>query len=178
MKVIFLDIDGVILPLGAEQFDSAAVEWINALAHQAGAEIVISSSWRRHIGPAETIDTLVAVGLAKPLCCLPESHPFSNKAEDVAAWLNGHAEIEAWVLIDDDPAVCRSVKALKDHRGLVVDVGASGFGQSAFSRALRHLRGHRVIGVEKMPTEFVRALQQPYDSPEQAALNHLLDEEE
>jgi hypothetical protein len=177
-KAIFLDVDGVILPLGAEQFDQTAIERINALAHQARAEIAISSSWRRHVGSAETIDALVAAGLAKPLCCLQESSEFSTKAEDVAAWLNGHAEIEAWALIDDDPAVCRSLKALKDHRGLVVEVGAGGFGQSAFSRALRHLQGHRVIGVEQMPAEFMQALQQPHDNPDQAALNRLLDEEE
>lgn len=139
-KVIFLDVDGVILPLGAEQFDQAAIERINALAHQPRAEIVVSSSWRRHIGPAETIDALVAAGLAKPLCSLPESSEFSTKAEDVAAWLRGRADIQTWILLDDDRAVCRAVRALKDSRGLVVEVGTGGFGQGAFKRALRHLK--------------------------------------
>lgn len=138
-KVIFLDIDGVILPLGAEQFDLAAIERINALVHKAGAEIVVVSSWRRHIGPVETIDALVAAGLAKPLCCLPGSSEFSTKAEDVAAWLHGRTDIQAWVLIDDDPAVCRAVRKLKDSRGLAIEIGAGNFGQGAFNRAQRHL---------------------------------------
>ncbi|WP_096703301.1 HAD domain-containing protein [Magnetospirillum sp. 15-1] len=176
-RIIFLDIDGVILPLGAEQFDLAAIECINAIARQARAEIVVASSWRRHVGPIETIDALLAAGLAKPLCCLPETSEFSTKAEDVAAWLGGHAEVEAWVLIDDGQAVCRSVRALKDRRGLVVEVGAGGFGQGALKRALRHLCGHQAISIEDMPPEFVSAFQHPYESSEQAALDHLLDEE-
>jgi len=177
-RVIFLDIDGVILPLGAERFDHFAVAWVNALAHQASAEIVVASSWRRHVGAVETIDALVAAGLAKSLCCLSESSEFSTKAEDVAAWLVGRPEISGWVLIDDDPAVCRCVRALKDSRGLVIEVGKGGLNQGGFKRALRHLRGHRTIGIENIPPEFEQSLQQPYDNPEQAALDRLLDEGE
>jgi hypothetical protein len=138
-KIIFLDIDGVILPHGADQFDLAAIQRINTLAGEADAEIVVVSSWRRHIGPMETIDALVVAGLAKPLCCLPELGEFSTKAEDVAAWLARQPEIARWVLIDDDPAVCRRVKALKDSRGLVVEIGIAGLAQGGIKRALRHL---------------------------------------
>ncbi len=37
-------------------------------------------------------------------------------------------------------------------------------------------RDKLVIAMEEMPDEFVQALQQPYDNPEQAALDHLMDE--
>ncbi|HWK48079.1 MAG TPA: type II toxin-antitoxin system Phd/YefM family antitoxin [Stellaceae bacterium] len=43
-----------------------------------------------------------------------------------------------------------------------------------FSRLKR--RDRQVIAMENLPEEFIRALREPYDDREQAALDHLLDE--
>lgn len=137
--VVFLDIDDVLLPVGADRFDQAAVEWVNKLVRDAQAEIVVHSSWRRHLGAEETICELIVQGITKPLCCLPEQSEFSTKAEDLAAWLKDHVDVKAWVLLDDDLAVCRAVRALKDSRGLVIPVSiAHGFDASGYKQALRH----------------------------------------
>ncbi|CUW38655.1 protein of unknown function [Magnetospirillum sp. XM-1] len=137
--VVFLDIDDVLLPAGADRFDQAAVEWVNKLVRDAQADIVVHSSWRRHLGAEETIRELIAQGITKPFCCLPEQSEFSIKAEDVAAWLKDHVDVKAWVLLDDDPAVCRSIRALKDSRGLAIQVSATNrFDASGYKHALRH----------------------------------------
>lgn len=137
--VVFLDIDDVLLPAGADRFNQSAVKWVNQLVRDVQAEIVVHSSWRRHLGADETIRELIAQGITKPLCCLPEQSEFSTKAEDVAAWLNDHVDVRAWVLLDDDPAVCRAIRALKDRRGLAILVSAAhGFDASGYKHALRH----------------------------------------
>ncbi len=59
MKVIFLDVDGVLctplsfrlnrlrrLPAERQRFDPVSLFWLRWLARRSGAEVVLSSSWR------------------------------------------------------------------------------------------------------------------------------------
>ena len=60
MKVIFLDIDGVLATTscygkgknnkwGAYMFDQKAVVYLNFILSETGAEIILSSDWRHNI---------------------------------------------------------------------------------------------------------------------------------
>ena len=111
-KIIFLDIDGVLLrsidwlhPRNAEasrlrrsddyedrqraldvvQFDPTAVELVNRLARQAGAKIVVSSFWRNAIGAHQTVRKLIAQGIDRDLFHEDAccSHAPSEKSKDV-----------------------------------------------------------------------------------------------
>lgn len=47
VKIIFLDIDGVLRPVTGEGFNKKCIENINELIEETGAQIVISSTWRQ-----------------------------------------------------------------------------------------------------------------------------------
>lgn len=112
MKVVFLDIDGVLnshrscvayggYPMAVTgrdlaMFDEVAVRLVAGIVKAAGAKVVLSSTWRKDadwhlIGPAlgmEIIDrTPVRMG---------------RRGEEIAAWLAEHPEVECYAIVDDD----------------------------------------------------------------------------
>ena len=111
MKVIFLDIDGVLnshrtaiafggMPFDAKahrhRFDEVALRLIDGIATTAGANIVLSSSWRndsnwQQIGPA--------LGLA-----IIDRTPsyLGPRGKEIAAWLAAHPEVQSYAIVDDD----------------------------------------------------------------------------
>ena len=119
IKVIFLDIDGVlnIIPEEYDQyggiFHQHLVDNLRRIIEQTGAKIVISSTWR-HGGlermrslwkdrnlPGEIIDItpdcydLVNEGRFKYLDQVDRGH-------EIDYWLEGRNDIENYVVIDDD----------------------------------------------------------------------------
>ena len=111
MKVIFLDIDGVLnshrsavafggMPFDVvahrARFDEIAVRLVGGIAEAAGAQIVLSSSWRNdvnwtQIGPA--------LGLS-----ISDRTPslLGPRGREIAAWLGAHPEVTAYAIVDDD----------------------------------------------------------------------------
>lgn len=111
MKVLFLDIDGVLnshrsavafggMPFDARahrhRFDDIAIRLIGGIAQTAGAIIVLSSSWRNdvswtQIGPA--------LGLH-----IEDRTPslIGPRGREIAAWLDAHPEVERYAIVDDD----------------------------------------------------------------------------
>lgn len=111
MKVIFLDIDGVLnshrsavafggMPFDVHahrgRFDEIAIRLIGGIAEVSGAQIVLSSSWRNdtnweQIGPA--------LGLA-----IVDRTPsmLGPRGREIAAWLAAHPEVTAYAIVDDD----------------------------------------------------------------------------
>lgn len=118
-KIIFLDIDGVLMPgkayilpnnnelllnfnkkniqrkefaLGLE-FDKIAVELINRLCAKSGAKLVLISNWRRNIGVKETKDKLIEQGINS--FCFHEDYycphrMTSEKIHDMQFWLDNN----------------------------------------------------------------------------------------
>lgn len=112
MKVVFLDIDGVLnchrtaIAYGGvswsgeagirAKMDDVAVRLIGGIARQAGAKIVLSSSWRNDsnwltIGPALGME-------------ITERTPSLSgcRGSEIAHWLADHPEVESYAIIDDD----------------------------------------------------------------------------
>lgn len=113
MKVVFLDIDGVLNsqrsciafggfphnPTGPERqmFDEVAVRLVAGIVRAAGAKVVLSSTWRKH-------DNWTEIGPALGLPIIDRT-PCSWKGRrglEIAEWLAAHPEVESYAIVDDD----------------------------------------------------------------------------
>lgn len=122
MKVIFLDIDGVLNTVctdGRHPFyrenptRPGPVAQLGRILSATGARIVWSTTWRLRRNPWELDAWLHEHGLkAKSLDSTPDSaRPLDGglgiltarpRSEEVAEWLRAHPEVTHWVTIDDD----------------------------------------------------------------------------
>jgi hypothetical protein len=124
MKVLFLDIDGVLnsrrscvanygYPHDFSQsnmrmFDVVALGLIQRLCQLHLIKVVISSSWRNHHPWQE-----IGKGLDLPVI---DSTPrlVGPRGKEIAAWLEAHPEVETYAILDDDPDM------LPDQQGCFV----------------------------------------------------------
>ena len=123
MKLIFLDIDGVLGHFGSDgEFDPACIARLSALAEQTGAGIVIASSWREMYTPPEMQEILEqhgftgqVVGETPTLLGLP-------RGEEIRAYVEAAGDVEAYVILDDNP----DLAPVADHAVMIDDfVGLS-----------------------------------------------------
>lgn len=112
MKVVFLDIDGVLLshrsvvalgrwpnditPGDIAKFDQIALALLRNFCTAAGAALVLSSTWRithpwRDVGQALQ---LPLVGQTPRL--------LGPRGKEIAAWLADHPAVERYAILDDD----------------------------------------------------------------------------
>ena len=120
MKVIFLDIDGVIATptsvrlnylLGrgpdTQWYDAVALGYVGRLVRETDAQVVLSSNWRADLGSpdpfmeaimdnlfAQLADAGAPVSDTTPVCL---GH---DRSVEVGAWLDAHP-CEAYVIFDD-----------------------------------------------------------------------------
>ena len=129
MKILFLDHYGVMclgateivrtehsMPTDAEfagtdktyfsDFDTAAVEILNQLLDQTGAEIVVSSDWKCKISIEGMCEFYQKQGIKKmPIdytAWLPRATTYhEQRAGEINAWLDQHPETTQWAAVDD-----------------------------------------------------------------------------
>ena len=145
MKTIFLDHDGVIclstewggrfkkqkkvgrklsqsidsLPVEArfDNFNKKAIEILNEILEITGAEIVVSSDWKKWANVEELGEYYEQQGIAKkPIaftknlndCEIPQNFPWSrtydleqSRSLEIKQYLRDHPEITHWVAVDD-----------------------------------------------------------------------------
>lgn len=129
MRVIFLDIDGVVNTLmisrepigkglgrikrGEFYFDlcspsdgrvsnTQAVLWLEKICRDNDCKLVLSSTWRNgHY--TEAINALYNSGLSRDIKFIGKT-PYlgTERGEEIAAFLRGHPEITSFVILDDD----------------------------------------------------------------------------
>lgn len=102
MKVLFLDIDGVVN--SAESFKNRGFTGIDRyMAFLVGnmvdnlkIEVVLSSSWRHHDDGMEEI--------RKHVCSFIDITPTidGHRGTEIKAWLDKHPEVSRYAIIDDD----------------------------------------------------------------------------
>lgn len=113
-KIIFLDIDGPMIPYRCmfmpgqtvpwTVFDPVAVSMLNQLCKENGWKIVIHSTWIQVLGGMATRDHCIAQGIgpnhfhSHAWCDEREYHRWTR----VARWLNDHPETETYIMLDDD----------------------------------------------------------------------------
>lgn len=124
MRVLFLDIDGVlnstrtcvalgdfphdVTPKGLALFDQVALKLIRALCHVGDIQIVLSSSWRIIHDYQE-----LAVKLDLPIIDHTPNRwdPGQVRGHEIQAWLDEHPEVEKYVIVDDDSDMLEEQKA-------------------------------------------------------------------
>lgn len=116
MKLVFLDIDGVLnsvawwkhLHMEGRQdhnaLDPGAIHNLNAITRATGASIVVSSTWRLLHSFAWLTGHLKAMGVeAEVLDYTPESTPRQYRGWEIARWLAERGDdVEGFVILDDD----------------------------------------------------------------------------
>ncbi len=114
-KVLFLDIDGVILSGNAlrETGDNrylppAAIALVNEVLDRTGAVVVVSSTWRMH---ADCRELLARAGLTRlhDDWATPTGRQMvgplilgRTRGSEIQDWLDRHPEVERYAIVDDD----------------------------------------------------------------------------
>lgn len=117
MKVIFLDIDGVLnhyywyrerryksnIPHPLDDFDPKSVSYLNNITDQTGAKIIISSSWR--FDP-DIVNILRKVGVTGEIIGytpdLYDTYGSLRRGKEIDAVLNKRTDIKRYIILDDD----------------------------------------------------------------------------
>lgn len=111
MKVIFLDIDGVLISERShaayggkgglmESGDPTAAALLRRLCREAPASLVVSSHWRSNW--ERTRRLLTCHGLARYLHPDPATPRLDGpRAKEIEAWLGQHSEVAAHAILDD-----------------------------------------------------------------------------
>jgi hypothetical protein len=115
MKVLFLDIDGVLnsqrscIAFGGyphevhgkdrQQFDEVALHLIRGIVKLADASVVLSSSWRITHGW-----DLIGRELDLPIMGATPTkwEPNYVRGHEIKEWLDAHPEVESYVIVDDN----------------------------------------------------------------------------
>lgn len=122
-KILFLDIDGVVLPGRAymlpnqtkpivKTFDPCAVSMVNEACSKQKRKIVVHSSWVKHWDQHEIAYHLRNQGikpehLHEDWFTNPELHWRYDRVDE---WLARHPEVTDYVILDDEPEVARHEK--------------------------------------------------------------------
>ena len=118
MKLIFLDIDGVLI---SERFmsdntaDPRCVEQLNRITDRTGADIVVSSSWRHH-GIQKVTLILRQWGVTGNILDITpdmrQLSPDKKRRCEILKWMDSYEGYswlnDAYVIIDDEPDVYAS----------------------------------------------------------------------
>lgn len=109
MKIIFLDIDGVLNYYGMPDnrlylIDRRAVETLNLLIEKTGAKIVISSTWRLLNSLAMIKSLLIEKGFKGEIVGKTPSINTNGRirGDEIQAWLEEHPDVKEYVILDDD----------------------------------------------------------------------------
>lgn len=138
-KIIFLDIDGVVLPNRADLlpnqtkpilkvFDPCAVSLLNSACHHKRWKIVIHSSWLRYYG-GDTLQHCIDQGIKKGH--FHDDHSCDGnihwRYDRVDEWLSRHPEVTRYYILDDTkpddgyPRKDRWIKCNPDE-GITMDI--------------------------------------------------------
>lgn len=104
MKVIFLDIDGVLNCAETPNprrfpyiVDSKLLARLNELVNWTGAKVVLSSTWR-----CDPIGLFAAKHWGIPFLDVCPDMPQSPRREEISFWLADHPDVTRFVVIDDE----------------------------------------------------------------------------
>jgi len=110
MKVIFLDVDGVLncettIQRTAQGFigvDPEKVKLLKKIVKRTGAYIVLSSTWREEDYSLRSITKILEKAGMRIYDCTPIM-PRQRRGVEVQAWLDEHPSVTRYVILDDIP---------------------------------------------------------------------------
>lgn len=159
MKIIFLDIDGVLNhstgPVDDKNYliiDPEHVEFLNKILTETGAELVISSTWREKHDAVELKRLLQVAGVSKDFIGVTPSLWMGSgwstakdlgREAEIRQWLesNQHLDIEAFAIIEDqeDMGEWEATAVVRTNFN-------DGLGPPHVDRAVRILNQGQVVG--------------------------------
>ena len=105
MKVVFLDIDGVLNDavttedLMDDLLKKDHLDCLKMIIDATGAKIVLSSTWRLFSGARNDVkNALRTVGLE----FIDKTKELRDRASEVQEWLSRHPDVEQFVILDDE----------------------------------------------------------------------------
>ncbi len=107
MKILFLDVDGVLNSAKSSAHNNEVFALdpymcllVARICEQTGAEIVLSSSWRLSDESSEVIKQRVfPVFIDKT----PDLHGSTDRGCEIQAWMDVHPEVTRYAILDDNP---------------------------------------------------------------------------
>ena len=110
IRPIFLDFDGVILPIPANgkwdpdpQPSPEAIKNLNIIAQIGKADIIVTSSWRANRTVKELARLMASWGFTgKVLDKTTSTFGDDNRGADIGSWLGQAEDVESFVVIDDE----------------------------------------------------------------------------
>lgn len=129
-RILFLDIDGVLLPERAfllpnqthnpyvTIFDPCAVSMLNSALAKQGRKIVVHSSWVKHFSGDWLFEHLTGQGVAKEHFHEDwlTDRQFHWRYDRVRDWMSRHKEVTDWVVVDDEiPTSEEDMRFLRGH---------------------------------------------------------------
>jgi orotate phosphoribosyltransferase-like protein len=115
MKIIFLDVDGVLNSIDSEDHlgafigvDYSGVKLLREIVDKTGAEIVLVSSWKHRWHKTKENQGVLANYLDKRLAeenlkiIDKTKDNITNRGEGIYNWLSVHPEVESWIILDDE----------------------------------------------------------------------------
>lgn len=146
MKILFLDIDGVLNCKLSDRIDPVMVMRLNEILKLTGAKVVISSSWRMVHTVAEIQKLLEAQGFVGDIIGMTPTPPddgrlilFSQtRGHEIESWLdlNRHLEVQRFIALDDMGP--QQFPQMRKH--LVQTNGSLGLQETDVERAFLKLR--------------------------------------
>ena len=112
MKVLFLDIDGVVNNKRTDKkfrnlmaIDPAMAALIQRIVQNTGCEIILSSSWRLFQNGRDEIE--------RKVCKFADITPilYAPRGYEIKAWLTLHPEIQHYAILDDAESILPEQRA-------------------------------------------------------------------
>ena len=107
MKVIFLDIDGVLnsaetMKMGIH-LDNKRVVLFNGILKETDAKVVISSSWRigKTVKEIKTYLRLAGLRMSRNIIGFTPTLHTGVRGDDIDSWLRDNKEVTQYVIVDD-----------------------------------------------------------------------------
>lgn len=104
MKVLFLDIDGVVNCVKTTQrhgpfvgIDPAMAERVKRIIKETGCEVVLSSTWRLTDSSRAEVQKKVC-----DFIDVTASLPSNFRGSEIDVWMRDHPEIERYAILDDN----------------------------------------------------------------------------
>ena len=116
MKIIFLDIDGVLNSIAFDRertneqgnIDETRLPLLKQILDETGAFIVLSSSWRKHwdkeLGLCDNLGVEINSIFAKYNIAIYDKTPqlqSNDRAEEIRLWLSQNEMVKNFVILDD-----------------------------------------------------------------------------
>ena len=105
MKVLFLDIDGVVNSRATTSFrnnlypiDPHMAFMVGKIQLDTGCQVVLSSSWRHHPDGIKAVENSIVPVYDKT----PMLESLGVRGHEIQAWLDEHPEVTRYAILDDD----------------------------------------------------------------------------